>query len=62
MSDIDEKRLFEVKGAICMNLLSAANFGMGNKTFTATQFADLIDELIVMRIKQALDTNQRGNN
>lgn len=52
---IDEKRLFYLKRELCEKIQSAALFGMTNTSSNSSDFADLIDELIVMRIKQALE-------
>lgn len=53
--NIDEKRLFEVKQELNQMLQAAAHFGMGSDYFTAKDFANRLDELIVLRIKQALN-------
>lgn len=63
MDTINEKRLYEVKREIAGIVQSAALFGAAAGRGQAASFgtgdiADLIDELIVMRIKQALDTNK----
>lgn len=62
MSNIDEKRLFEVKRRIAGIVQSAALFGADAgqgraASFSGGDVADLIDELVIMRIKQALATD-----
>jgi hypothetical protein len=53
---VDEKRLFYLKKELNETIQAAALFGHGANQFSAEKFADLLDELIVMQIKQALDT------
>lgn len=56
---IDERRLHEVKSGLASQLQDAALFDNGGSyQFYAGDFANMLDELIVMRIKQALEAAQ----